>query len=281
MAVIKQLYNKPLLEDGNPNKLPVYPISVAEAVYDKYNTDLQTLIDEGYKYLGIATPSWPVTAPHPTQNVFYIAGTAGTYVQFNNQVVPNTDLGIFKYTNDHWSYESISLPIGHAIVNVASRQDGTIDFVDLEGNIITVDLNHTHRLADLIDDSTHRTVTDAEKALWNAGGSSARVQYGTTEYWNSKTGFVPAAGEVIVYSDYSTVEVGGQTKNVPGIKIGSGNAYVQDLAFVTQGVESDLDDHINNTSVHIQSGERDFWNNKINVTDGHEVIDESLIFNRN
>ena len=58
----------------------------------------------------------------------------------------------------------------------------------------------------------------------------------TTANWNAARGFVPMAGEVIIYTDYSSYqkEVNGRIKTIliPGIKIGDGGAYVQDLPFV-------------------------------------------------
>jgi hypothetical protein len=59
-----------------------------------------------------------------------------------------------------------------------------------------------------------------------------KVRRDTTANWNAAIGFIPLEGEVIVYTDYKTITEGNVTKYVPGIKIGSGNAYVQDLAFV-------------------------------------------------
>ena len=86
--------------------------------------------------------------------------------------------------------------------------------------------------------------------------TSASIQYGTTEYWNSKQGYVPAKGEIIVYSDHSTIEKDGQIIDVPGIKIGSGNGYVQDLVFIDDGISDALLDHINNTTIHVSSEDR-------------------------
>ena len=116
----------------------------------------------------------------------------------------------------------------------------------------------------------------------------------TTENWNNARGFIPMAGEIIVYDDYETktytVEEYGQmvtkTVNIPNIKIGSGNAYVQDLAFVDQKTRDILMEHINNQEIHVTLQEKVFWNNKINVDDSYEVvhdelIDETLILNRN
>ena len=112
----------------------------------------------------------------------------------------------------------------------------------------------------------------------------------TTEHWNQASGFIPLPGEVIVYTDYESYqkEVNGVMKTilVPNIKIGTGNAYVQDLAFVDEQTRDILIEHIHNQDVHTTLQEKLFWNNKINVDDAEEQItgeleDETLILNRN
>ena len=112
----------------------------------------------------------------------------------------------------------------------------------------------------------------------------------TTANWNAARGFVPMAGEVIIYTDYSSYqkEVNGRIKTIliPGIKIGDGGAYVQDLPFVDEDLRDMLMDHINNMDLHVTLGEKTFWNNKINVDDAYEavhdeLIDEMLVLNRN
>lgn len=108
----------------------------------------------------------------------------------------------------------------------------------------------------------------------------------TTENWNNTRGFVPLAGEVIIYTDYKSIEVNGVTKYIPGIKIGTGNAYVQDLAFVDDDLRDKLITHIENADLHTTLAEKAFWNNKVNIDDSYELIyheleDETLIFNRN
>lgn len=112
----------------------------------------------------------------------------------------------------------------------------------------------------------------------------------TTANWNAARGFVPMAGEIIIYTDYSDYqkEVNGQIKTIliPGIKIGDGGAYVQDLPFVDEDLRDTLMDHINNMDLHVTLGEKTFWNNKINVDDAYEavhdeLIDEMLVLNRN
>ena len=116
----------------------------------------------------------------------------------------------------------------------------------------------------------------------------------TTLNWNRARGFVPMEGEVIIYTDYEsktyTVEEYGEqvTKTVfiPNIKIGDGNAYVQDLPFVDKVLRDTLMEHINNMDLHVTLGEKNFWNNKINVDDAyetvhHELVDETLVLTRN
>lgn len=112
----------------------------------------------------------------------------------------------------------------------------------------------------------------------------------TTENWNNAHGFIPLQGEVIIYTDYKqiTKEVNGEelTFNVPGIKIGTGNAYVQDLAFIDDELRAKLLSHIDNMEMHTTLEEKLFWNNKVNIDDAyaqihHELENETLIFNRN
>lgn len=96
-----------------------------------------------------------------------------------------------------------------------------------------------------------------------------------------RSGYIPNAGVIIVYSDYGSTVIDGETVPVAGIKIGSGNAYVQDLAFIGDDVKAALLNHIADDSVHITPEDRAFWDNKLNVTDYREVVDETLVFHRN
>lgn len=115
----------------------------------------------------------------------------------------------------------------------------------------------------------------------------------TTENWNNAVGFIPMEGEIIIYTDYSsktyTVEEDGKevtkTKFIPGIKIGTGNSYVQDLVFVGDELREELMNHINNSSCHVTPEEKSFWSDKINIDDSTDVLlqeleDETLVFYR-
>ena len=124
----------------------------------------------------------------------------------------------------------------------------------------------------------------------------ARIQskHDTTANWDKAVGFIPLPGEIIIYDDWQTktytVEEYGETVtktvNIPNIKIGTGNAYVQDLGFVDEDLRDQLMNHINNQELHTTLAEKLFWNNKINVDDSEDITygelsDETLILNRN
>lgn len=113
-------------------------------------------------------------------------------------------------------------------------------------------------------------------------GSGTNVVCKTTAEWNETIGYVPAVGEIIVYTDYKQVEKDGEMVDVPGIKIGSGNAYVQDLMFVGDvAIDTQiLEDHINDTTIHTNTEEKDFWNGKVSI-DESGLISETLIFKTN
>lgn len=107
------------------------------------------------------------------------------------------------------------------------------------------------------------------------------IKFHTTAYWDAAVGYVPEPGELIVYSDYATKDEGGQTVNIPAIKIGTGNAYVQDLTFMNELESQRVIDHLANYGIHVTPLEKDFWNRKLNVNDTQEVLGETLVFNRN
>lgn len=121
-----------------------------------------------------------------------------------------------------------------------------------------------------------------------------KIKHDTTANWDRADNFVPLAGEIIVYDDYEvrtfTVEEYGETVtktvNIPNIKIGTGNAYVQDLAFVDALTRERLLEHINDQEAHTTAAEKLFWNNKINIDDSYDLVhgeleNEILIFTRN
>ena len=109
-------------------------------------------------------------------------------------------------------------------------------------------------------------------------------RHGTTEYWNNCKGFIPGNGEIIIYTDYQTITkispITGEeiTMPVPAIKIGTGNAYVQDLAFVDEWERDLLLTHIQDMQIHVSPQDRQRWDNKLNCE--NQITGETLILNR-
>lgn len=96
------------------------------------------------------------------------------------------------------------------------------------------------------------------------------VHLETTEYWNSQPTLIGRAGHIYVYTDYDVVD----GKDIPAIKIGDGLSYLIDNPFIASN-SSEIEDHINNTTVHITAEERAFWNAKMRgyvIEDDEEVI---------
>lgn len=116
---------------------------------------------------------------------------------------------------------------------------------------------------------------------------NTRIQFkrDTTQHWNEARGFIPLEGEVIVYNDYKQIqkEIDGELKNVyiPGVKVGDGQTYVQDLPFIDTDLRNMIMEHINNENIHVSLQEKLFWNNKLNVNDNMELVDGALVLNRN
>lgn len=91
-----------------------------------------------------------------------------------------------------------------------------------------------------------------------------KLKRDTTAHWNAATGFIPLAGEVIIYTDYRS-ENG---TDVPGMKVGDGQTYVQDLPFQSGVTHNDIL----------------FWDDKINIDDSGEtnagLPNNTLVFSR-
>ena len=106
------------------------------------------------------------------------------------------------------------------------------------------------------------------------------IELGTTAELNSDITYIPARGQIIIYTDRGTITKNNQSQNVPGVKIGDGSAYLVDLPFVgddqIQSVITTIQGHINEAEIHVSSSDREKWNNKLNYT----LSGETLILNR-
>lgn len=104
---------------------------------------------------------------------------------------------------------------------------------------------------------------------------SILIYYDTTENWNRQTSLVSQKGAIYIYSDYKLTDED-IPKNIPGLKVGDGLAYVVDLPFM----DTNLQEHTDNTLIHISSEDRANWNNKIRCS-LDENDQENLIFTNN
>ena len=93
-----------------------------------------------------------------------------------------------------------------------------------------------------------------------------QILFNTTAAWNAQVQLQSQADTLYVYTDHI---IDGNNL-IAGLKVGDGNAYLIDLPFTDKVIM----DHIADTSVHITSAERLFWNNKVRcyINDGSETV---------
>ena len=88
--------------------------------------------------------------------------------------------------------------------------------------------------------------------------------------WDADRDMVSQKDVLYIYSDYKLIQQDGKQIYMPGIKVGDGTSYLIDLPFVNQSKNSEIEDllldHINNRIIHISAEQRDFWNNKLNLS---------------
>lgn len=191
----------------------------------------------------------------------------------NNLTILEENIDKIENLNDCYTRDEVNDLISNFITNTVNDLVNYYTKTEIDNKL-------AGKQDTLISGETIKTV-NGQSILGSGDITFTNILYGTTEYWNNQVGFVPEARTIIVYTDYATKEVDGQIVNVPGIKIGGGNGYVQDLAFVGDDLANTLITHINNMNLHVSTQDRENWNNKLNVNDSQEVVDETLIFNRN
>lgn len=114
-----------------------------------------------------------------------------------------------------------------------------------------------------ITDSHDERITALEN------GSFEGVLYGTREHWTAQVGFVPAAGTIVIYSDYAKAN----DKDVPNFKVGDGNAYLVDLPFSQDDLRETLIQHMSNSRIHLSEEDRDKLESSISAS----VQEEKLV----
>jgi len=110
-----------------------------------------------------------------------------------------------------------------------------------------------------------------------------RRNINTTAYWNAHPTIIPKKGEIYIYEDAQVTDANGNTVTVPMMKIGTGNEYLGQLPFVGQQTAERLEAHIADNDRHINAGERDRWNSKLNADPDPNVhySNETIFFTRN
>lgn len=132
--------------------------------------------------------------------------------------------------------------------------------------------------ADKISYIRDGVMTNVGAVLDDLTQSTASIEIHTTQEWSGSAGRqISRQGTFYVYSDYYNDD--GLT--TPRIKLGDGRAYISDLPFIDSKLMNTIIEHISNQDIHITPEQRIFWNNKLNVNDSQQIIDNSLIFNRN
>lgn len=81
------------------------------------------------------------------------------------------------------------------------------------------------------------------------------ILFNTTAYWNSQTTLVSQEGYIYIYTDHQTKD----GDDIPGIKVGDGNAYVVDLPFMDDVYAA----HIADSVIHVTQADKTSWNNKV------------------
>ena len=96
--------------------------------------------------------------------------------------------------------------------------------------------------------------------LSGSDGNDSTVElpywYMTTEEWEQQPLMVSEPGALYIWSDWYQDEQG---NDIPGVKVGDGNAYVSHLPFKDETFLN----HILNTDIHVTAEEKEFWNNKV------------------
>lgn len=111
---------------------------------------------------------------------------------------------------------------------------------------------------------------------YSGANAGTKIRIDTKANWDMKIAYIPANGDIIIYSDRNTID----GVNYPGLKVGDGNAYLIDLPFVGDDIAlsilNELEEHIANRDIHVTEEEKNFWNNKLNC----EIVEEELILNK-
>lgn len=135
--------------------------------------------------------------------------------------------------------------------------------------------SHTHVVDTEISDTStnplenraiHEAIANAVEALELR---TPEIKLGTTAEWQAQLSLVGAENTIYIYTDY---QKDSNNKNLAGIKVGDGQAFLADLPFI----DTFYYDHIRDTTVHVTAAERQKWNDKVrcfvSLTDAETIV---------
>lgn len=168
----------------------------------------------------------------------------------------------FQLDNETGNYLTLETRDNKSIISLWSKSGKLLSSVDLMKELPSLlGVRDKYLYVDLAGKITWKSGRDDSKPFIN-------VLYNTTANWNKQTKLIAQLGTLYVYTDKDLIQnPDGSFSYVPGLKIGDGSAYLIDKPFLTDAIEAKLIAHIEDTLVHIQPGERERWNNKLNVID--------------
>lgn len=171
---------------------------------------------------------------------------------------------------------TVALPV------IESRNQGTIqeirskflpDATTTAKGAVTLDTTLSSTSSNpLTNSGVHAALSDLAARLELR---SPAVYFDTTANWNAQTTLQTESNAIYVYTDLRQTD-DNPPKNIAGVKIGDGNAYLIDKPFLDEIYY----DHITDSTIHTTSAEKTFWNNK--VTAYYSLTNaETLVLSKN
>lgn len=96
----------------------------------------------------------------------------------------------------------------------------------------------------------------------------SKIYYATTEQWAAEPGLITEENAIYVYRDRYVID----GYNIPGFKIGDGQAYLIDAPFADEYIQTQIDEHIEDTVSHVTQEERNYWNAKSRIIQDGEML---------
>lgn len=95
----------------------------------------------------------------------------------------------------------------------------------------------------------------------------SHVHYDTKANWDRQTFLIAERGHLYIYKDAEVTYINGRRVVYPGIKIGDGSSYLIDMSYSLVGSDHEkLINHIQNSAIHVGTGDRMNWNDKVSVS---------------